>query len=210
MAVVLVLASCTATRAPTTPTSTPAPTPAVVSPSPSAVAAKYVFPVAGKADYGHTHHDYPATDIFAACGTRVVSPVDGVILETSRVDRWDPKVNDGATRGGLNISLRGDDGVRYYGAHFSAIEAAIQPGARVTAGQPMALLGRTGDASACHVHFGISPPCMGEADWWVRRGVIWPWPYLDAWRAGQARSPADEIATWQLNNGCPDHPAPGA
>src|SRR5215216_4327505 len=66
----------------------------------------YVFPVVGHVGYGHKHHGYPATDILADCGLPVVSPVDGVVLELSRVDLWDPEVNDGATRGGKFVSIK--------------------------------------------------------------------------------------------------------
>jgi len=156
--------------------------------------------------YKPTHHGYPATDIFAACGTPYVAPVDGVVLEVSRIDTWDPKINDGATRGGLHISLLGDDGIRYYAAHFASIDPSVAPGARVSAGQVLAAVGRTGDTTVCHVHFGISPLCMRIGDWWIRRGVIWPWPYLDAWQAGEARSPASEVIAWQAANGCPATP----
>src|SRR6185503_8548660 len=46
--------------------------------------AGYVYPVAGRTSYGRTHHDYPATDIFAPCGTAVRAVTDGVVLEVSR------------------------------------------------------------------------------------------------------------------------------
>jgi peptidoglycan LD-endopeptidase LytH len=165
-----------------------------------AAASTYVFPVrpASAASYGRDHHDYPATDIFAACGTAVVSPTSGVVLEVSRRDRWDPAVNDGATRGGLSVTVFGDDGVRYYGSHYASIRSGIEPGVRVTAGQELGTVGRTGSArpTPCHLHFGISPPC-GFGDWQVRRGVIATWPYLDAWKAGTPRSPAAEVAAWR-------------
>src|SRR5262245_4389151 len=32
---------------------------------------RYAFPVVGKVGYGRDHHDYPATDIIAACGLTV-------------------------------------------------------------------------------------------------------------------------------------------
>lgn len=128
-----------------------------------------------------------------------MSPVPGVALEVRRVDSWDPAVDDPATRGGRSVAILGDDGARYYLAHFDTIEEAIEPGARVEAGQQLGGVGDTGRTSACHVHFGISPPCP-EAEWSIRRGVIWPFPYLDAWRAGEQASPAEEVAAWSAAN----------
>jgi peptidoglycan LD-endopeptidase LytH len=169
-----------------------------------------VFPVAGRADYGHTHHDYPATDIFAACGSPVRAAVDGVVLEVSRTDRFDLKHPLGADKGGLSVSIRGDDGVRYYGAHLSAIAAGIDAGVRVRAGTQLGQVGHTGNASGvCHLHFGLSPPCAGTADWWVRRGAFFPWKYLDSWRSGGNLSPVDEAAAWQRDHGCPTTPPAG-
>lgn len=171
---------------------------ATVSPEASPLsAASYVFPVqpADAASYGPTHHDYPATDIFAPCGTDAVAATDGVVHEVARVDPWDPAVDDPATRGGLSVSIIGADGVRYYGSHLESVAGDVRPGASVVAGQLIGRVGRTGNAAAtpCHLHFGISPPTP-EGDWQTRRGVVAPAPYLDAWRAGEPRSPADEVA----------------
>src|SRR5262249_24542268 len=95
--------------APARSTPTEGPTPAPGSPTPP----HYVFPVvASNASYAHTHHDYPASDIIAPCGSKNLAVTDGVILEVNRVDTWHPKINAGATRGGLSVSLLGDDGVR--------------------------------------------------------------------------------------------------
>ncbi|MGC9669102.1 M23 family metallopeptidase [Planosporangium sp. 12N6] len=170
----------------------------------------HVFPVAGRADYGRTHHDYPATDIFAACGSAVQAPADGVVLEVNRVDRFDPAHPDGADKGGLSVSIRGDDGVRYYGSHLAAIDPGVDAGTRLRAGIQIGVVGKTGNSSqVCHLHFGISPVCQRTGDWWVRRGVIFPWRYLDSWRAGGNLSPADEAAAWQRDHGCPTAPTPG-
>jgi murein DD-endopeptidase MepM/ murein hydrolase activator NlpD len=166
----------------------------------------FVFPVVGKYSYAHVHHDYPATDIITACGNEVRAATSGVILEVTRVDHWKASVDAGATRGGLSVSIKGDDGLRYYGSHMEAINKNIQPGVRVTAGESLGKIGQTGDASACHLHFGISPICKGTGDWWIQRGVVWPWPYLDSWRSGGHKSPVAEIKTWQNKHGCPTKP----
>jgi peptidoglycan LD-endopeptidase LytH len=181
------------------------------SPSPSAKAtakteAGYTFPVVGKASYGHTHHDYPATDIMTRCGNRVVAVTGGTILAVTRVDRWKASVNAGATRGGLSVSLLGDDGVRYYGSHLSVINPGIAAGLHVTRGQALGKVGDTGDASACHLHFGISPPCARTGDWWNQRGTVYPWPFLDAWRKGRPKSAVATAAAWKARNGCPTEP----
>lgn len=166
------------------------------------------FPVAAEASYGSTHHDYLASDVFAGCGSRVVAPVAGLVLEVRRVDRWDPDTDRGAARGGKFVSLRGRDGVRYYGSHLSGIRAAIEPGTRVPAGQPLGRVGHTGSArfTDCHLHFGISPVCAGTGQWWIRRGVVSPYPFLNRWRAGGHRSPARAVSEWKQEHGCPSRP----
>jgi murein DD-endopeptidase MepM/ murein hydrolase activator NlpD len=183
---------------PSTTTTTPATT-TTTAPRPLL----YVFPFTGKkVSYGHTHHDYPAADVFG-CGANVVAPIGGTIDQTRTIDPWAPKINDPATRGGKYVSMLGDDGVRYYFAHLDSV--AVQPGDVVDAGAALGVMGQTGNArnSACHTHFGISWPCDTD-EWAVRRGEIWPWRYLDAWRTGQQLSPVDEVAKAHAANpdGC--------
>ena len=161
----------------------------------------YVVPVADdrRAGWHGTHSTYPATDIFVRSGATLVSPVRGTVLEVRRVDEWDPAVDNPATRGGRSVSILGGDGVRYYLAHFATIVAGLDPGDDVTAGQVLGTMGSSGRSSACHLHFSISPPCAGK-EWSVRRGVIWPYPYLDAWRDGEQRSPAPEVESWSAEH----------
>jgi murein DD-endopeptidase MepM/ murein hydrolase activator NlpD len=157
----------------------------------------YVFPIVGcKATYAKSHHDYQATDIQAKAGCKYVAPIGGTITEVSAKDVWSWKNNFGDTRGGLSVTLVGDDGVRYYGSHFKKIEPGIEPGVVVVAGQTLAYVGATGSAKGTkpHVHFGISWPTPVESNiWWVRRGVLYPWPYLDAWKAGTDKSPFNSV-----------------
>lgn len=161
----------------------------------------YGLPVADTdaAGWGDTHAAYPATDIFVGCGATLVSPVRGTVLEVRRVDSYDPAVDDPATRGGRSVAILGLDGVRYYLAHFDTIDPDLAPGDPVSLGEPLGTMGDTGRTSACHLHFSISPPCPGK-EWSVRRGVVWPYPYLDAWRRGEQASPVAEVEEWAAAN----------
>lgn len=157
------------------------------------------FPVDPAANTSFTpeaHASYRATDIFASsgCGTRLLAPVTGVVDEV-QMNTWDENVGDPATRGGNAVSIIGDDGVRYYLAHFQLIHPAITRGARVTAGDFLGQMGDTGRTSACHLHFALSLPCPND-EWWVRRGVIWPDEYLTSWQQGTNRSPLPELKAW--------------
>ena len=158
----------------------------------------YAFPISDcKVTYAHSHHDYPATDILGKKGCSFVAVTAGVVDEVNRIDRYNYKTNKGADRGGLYVSIIGDDGVRYYGSHLLKVAPGIEPGVRVNAGDLLGKLGDSGDAkgTAPHVHFGISWPTPIEAGaWWVRRGQVYPWSYLDKWKAGKDSSPAKAVA----------------
>jgi len=167
----------------------------------AAPARHYTFPIRGcTVSYGHSHHDYPATDMFAAKGCAIVAVISGRIDEVSTRDVWSSSTNRGADRGGLSYSLVGDDGVRYYGSHLSALY--VRAGQRVTSGQLIGRVGNTGDArgGATHQHFGISWPTR-HGVWWVRRGELYPWPYLDSWKAGGQKSPAAAVASLHRQKG---------
>jgi len=158
----------------------------------------YTFPVSGCAvTYSRYHHDYPAADIFAKKGCAFVAPIAGVVDEVNTVDRWRGKTNLGADRGGLSVSIIGDDGLRYYGSHLSKIEGKIVPGYRVVTGEKLGEIGSSGSAKGTkpHLHFGISYPTE-KGVWWIRRGVGFeskgktpPWKYLKAWEAGKDLKP---------------------
>ena len=173
--------------------------------APAQAAPVYIFPVADCAvNYARAHHDYAATDILAKKGCKFVSPVNGVIDEVNRTDLWSGKTNLGADRGGLYVSIIGEDGVRYYGSHLTSIVTSIQPGVVVTAGQLLGKVGATGSArgTSPHLHFGISWPTPTQPNvWWVRRGEVLPWKYLDAWKAGKDLSPVKAVAAAKLKSG---------
>ena len=173
--------------------------------APAQAAPVFIFPVADcEVNYARAHHDYAATDILAKKGCKFVSPVNGVVDEVNRTDLWSGKTNLGIDRGGLYVSIIGDDGVRYYGSHLSSVVASIQPGVVVKAGRVLGKIGSTGSArgTAPHLHFGISWPTPTQPNvWWVRRGVVLPFKYLDAWKAGKDLFPVKEVAAAQLKYG---------
>ena len=171
--------------------------------APAQAAPTYLFPIAGcEANYARAHHDYAATDILTKAGCKFVAPIDGVVDEVNRVDLWKSPPNLGIDRGGLYVSIIGIDGVRYYGSHLRTIPASIQPGVVVKAGRLLGTVGSTGSArgTAPHLHFGISWPTPADI-WWVRRGEVLPWKYLDAWRKGKDLSPVKEVATRKAKRG---------
>ena len=171
--------------------------------TPAQAAPIYLFPIAGcEANYARAHHDYAATDILTKAGCRFVAPIDGVVDEVNRTDLWKGKTNLGIDRGGLYVSIIGVDGVRYYGSHLRSIPLSIQPGLEVKAGRLLGAVGSTGSArgTAPHLHFGISWPTAANI-WWVRRGEVLPWKYLDAWKAGKDLSPVKEVNARKLKVG---------
>lgn len=196
----------TSTALPTTTSSTSSTSTTTTTIDPASVA--HVFPIALSISTSFTpqsHHDYRAADIFssAGCDTPLLAPVTGTVDEVL-TDTYDANVDDPATRGGNAVSIVGDDGVRYYMAHFQAVDPAVVPGARVTAGDLLGQMGMTGRTSACVVHFALSLPCPTHEDWWIRRGTIWPDEYLDSWKAGENLSPLPELQAWfaQYPNAC--------
>lgn len=158
----------------------------------------YVFPVQpqSSADFASGGHAYPATDIYAPVGSEFVAVTSGRVDFVSREDTWNPDPDDPAVAGGLCVAIIGDDGIRYYGSHLSAVADGIQPGVRVKAGQLLGLTGKSGNAvnTTPHLHFGISHPTY-PGDWLTRRGELDPYPYLIAWSRGEDVTPRFPTAT---------------
>jgi hypothetical protein len=140
--------------------------------------------------YGPYHHDYPATDMFTDDGTTFVAVTSGIVEQLSRVDTWDPEVDDPATRSGLFVAIVGDDCIRYHGSHLLSVADGIEVGTRVRAGQVLGLTDHSGNArfTQPHLHFGLSNGLQNG--WWkVRRGQFPPYEWLNRWREGEDVSP---------------------
>ncbi|MCA2221744.1 M23 family metallopeptidase [Nonomuraea aurantiaca] len=146
----------------------------------------YAFPVEGcRTTYQRQLLVLPKTTIWAAKGCAFVAPVDGVVDEVNTLNKWSPTTDVGADREGRFVTIIGDDGVRYLGGHLDAVADGLKPGVRVKAGQMLGRIGNSGNArdTGTNLYFAISWK-TGPAYWWVRRGMVNPWDYLDAWQSG--------------------------
>jgi len=97
--------------------------------------------------------------------------------------------------GGNRLWLRDAAGNGFYYAHLSEFSPRAQDGARVEAGDVMGFVGDTGDAAgtAPHLHFEIHP---GELESMGYDGVVDPYPYLTAWKAGAAAGGQQSFDGW--------------
>ena len=114
------------------------------------------FPIAGAARYSHDWL-YPrygpgfrfhlGTDVFAAYGTPVRAPVDGVVRSA----------NGGL--GGLTVKVVMPDGTYFYLAHLSGLVEGFRDGMAVATGDIVGYVGDSGNArgGAPHLHIGIYP-----------------------------------------------------
>ncbi len=87
---------------------------------------------------------HEGTDLFASTGTTIVAPSSG-------------SVSYGSNRlGGTTFSLTTTDGWVVYGAHLAR---AIGTSRSVTAGEPIAVVGASGNAAGGdpHLHLGLRP-----------------------------------------------------
>jgi murein DD-endopeptidase MepM/ murein hydrolase activator NlpD len=85
------------------------------------------------------------TDILAPEGTAVLAAADGVVVK-----------RDNSALGGTSLYVRGSDGVTiYYYAHLSGYRAGLKEGDLVRRGEPIAMVGHTGNAPVPHLHFGV-------------------------------------------------------
>ncbi len=182
------------------PGATPVPTPGVGDdpvrvPPPKLSSHTYVFPVKGcKVTYARRLLVLPKSTIWAKKGCRFVAPVDGTVHEVSATDQWRSSTDRGSDREGRFVAIIGADGVRYLGGHLDSIAVGIRPGVKVKAGQVLGRVGNSGNAAggAPNLYFAVSWESPAGY-WWVRRGMVKPWKYLDAWYNGnRTYSPRQE------------------
>jgi murein DD-endopeptidase MepM/ murein hydrolase activator NlpD len=86
---------------------------------------------------------HSGTDIAAPCGTPVAAPIDGTVVVVAQ---------DSSLGNYVVVSHAG--GLRTTYAHLSAQLAAV--GQPLVVGQVLGLVGQTGRATGCHLHFGAT------------------------------------------------------
>jgi murein DD-endopeptidase MepM/ murein hydrolase activator NlpD len=134
-----------------------------------------VFPVRGAHTFGdgaarfgagRAGHIHEGQDVMAACGTPLVAARGGtVIMRTYQALAGNYVVIQDPITGQSNMY-----------AHLRE-PAIVQRGQRVETGQPIGVVGDTGDASACHLHFEL-----WTSPGWYRGGEpIDPLPTLKRW-----------------------------
>ena len=116
---------------------------------------------------GQLFHD--GVDMATFCGDSVHAAHDGVVLAASRqYDNYMGWIGSLAPYyqlldakhwwNSLPIVIVIDDGDGYRSIYAHESKVTVKPGQHVTAGQVIGYEGATGNASGCHVHFGLFSP----------------------------------------------------
>lgn len=132
-----------------------------------------VFPVRGRYDFGTEVNGFGGgrghggQDVLARCSTPIVAARSGEV-----------SLAKAQSRAGNYVVITADDGTSQVYMHM--LEAAVVArGDRVAAGQPIGRVGRSGRASACHLHYE-----SWTAPGWQRGGTaIDPLPELQQFAA---------------------------
>ena len=135
----------------------------------------YAFPVLGRHDFGgaggrfgagRSGHTHQGQDVMARCGLPLVAARGGRVRFTGY---------QGAAGNYLVIDGRATG---FDTAYMHLREPSpLKAGTNVRTGQPIGVVGRTGNASACHLHFEI----WTAPGWYEGGSPIDPFPFLKRW-----------------------------
>jgi murein DD-endopeptidase MepM/ murein hydrolase activator NlpD len=131
-----------------------------------------VFPIAGPHTYGQgfgvqrTGHTHEGQDVMADCGLPLVATQAGTV-----------KFAGSQALAGNYVVLSAADGSADYVYMHLRDPALVKKGDRVVTGQPIGFVGRTGDATACHLHFEMWP----APGWYTGGSAVDPLPSLKSW-----------------------------
>jgi murein DD-endopeptidase MepM/ murein hydrolase activator NlpD len=137
----------------------------------------YAFPILGPHEFGggagrfgagRAGHTHQGQDTMAACGTPLVAARGGTVQYSGY---------QGLAGNYIVIDGKGTT-LDFMYAHL-AEPSPLQTGESVRTGQPIGIVGDTGDATACHLHFEI----WTAPGWYEGGSPIDPLPYLEKWDA---------------------------
>lgn len=137
----------------------------------------YAFPILGQHEFGssagrygaaRSGHTHQGQDVMAPCGTPLVAARGGRV----QYSEWDD-----AAGNYLVIDGKGT-GYDFMYAHLLE-PSALRVGDVVRTGQPIGLVGETGRASGCHLHFEM----WGAPGWYEGGSPIDPYEVLQKWDA---------------------------
>jgi murein DD-endopeptidase MepM/ murein hydrolase activator NlpD len=137
----------------------------------------YAFPILGSHEYGmsagrfgaaRSGHTHQGQDVMAACGTPLVAARGGRVQTST----WD----DAA---GNYLVIDGKGTVNDFMYAHLAESSPLKEGDTVRTGQPIGIVGDTGDAQGCHLHFEM----WGAPGWYEGGSPFDPLPYLEKWDA---------------------------
>jgi murein DD-endopeptidase MepM/ murein hydrolase activator NlpD len=135
----------------------------------------YEFPILGAHDYGgpegrfgaaRAGHTHQGQDVMAKCGTPLIAARGGRVQYSGY---------EGNAGNYIVIDGKGT-GLDFMYAHL-AQPSPLQTGDPVRTGEPIGIVGDTGDATACHLHFEI----WTAPGWYEGGSPIDPLPYLEDW-----------------------------
>jgi murein DD-endopeptidase MepM/ murein hydrolase activator NlpD len=136
----------------------------------------HFFPVRGRHNYGDAEarfgatrsgHSHQGQDVLAACGTKLVAAQGGTVKYAAY-----------QSAAGYYLVIHGVDGNDNAYMHL-AQPSPFSEGDKVFTGQQIGIVGDTGDATACHLHFEI----WTAPGWYSGGHVIDPLPALQSWDA---------------------------
>jgi murein DD-endopeptidase MepM/ murein hydrolase activator NlpD len=105
---------------------------------------------------------HPGVDIGAACMTLIVAAADGTVSYAGPYSGY-----------GNFILIDHGSGVQTAYGHISDGTILVSPGDQVTAGQPIARVGSTGESTGCHLHIEVrvSGTAVDPMPFFENRGV---------------------------------------
>ena len=136
----------------------------------------HIFPIRGRHDFGgpdarfgapRPGHTHEGQDVFAACGTKLVAAQGGTVVYSGF-----------QSAAGNYIVIHGLDGYDNAYMHMAQPSPFTQ-GDTVYTGQQIGVIGETGDATACHLHFEL----WTAPGWYSGGKAVDPLPSLQSWDA---------------------------